>query len=58
MPVSIYKPIGQTPNELIEIYKKENIKQLNFITSEDAIKIEKKNLKTDMWQTLFFVPKT
>lgn len=26
MPVSIYKPIGQTPNELIEIYKKENKK--------------------------------
>jgi tRNA pseudouridine(55) synthase len=24
MPVSIYKPIGQTPNELVEIYKKEN----------------------------------
>jgi hypothetical protein len=38
--------------------KKENIKQLKFITSEEAIKIEKKNLKTDMWQTLFFVPKT
>jgi tRNA pseudouridine55 synthase len=24
MPVYIYKPIGQTPNELIEIYKKDN----------------------------------
>ena len=24
MPVSIYKPIGQTPNELIEVYKKEH----------------------------------
>jgi hypothetical protein len=36
--------------------KKENIKQLNFITSEDAIKIEKKNLKADIWQTLFFSP--
>lgn len=38
--------------------KTENIKQLKFITSEEAIKIEKKNLKTDIWQTLFFVPKT
>jgi hypothetical protein len=38
--------------------KKENIKQLKFITSEEAIKIEKKNLNTDMWQTLFFAPKT
>ena len=38
--------------------KNENIKQLKFITSEEAIKIEKKNLKTDMWQTLFFVLKT
>jgi len=32
MPVSIYKPIGQTPNELIEIYKKENnnVKKVSF----------------------------
>ena len=36
--------------------KTENIKQLKFITSEEAIKIEKKNLKTDIWQTLFFCP--
>lgn len=36
--------------------KTENIKQLKFITSQEAIKIEKKNLKTDIWQTLFFVP--
>ena len=38
--------------------KNENIKELKFITREQAIKIEKKNLKTDMWQTLFFVTKT
>ena len=38
--------------------KNENIKELKFITREEAIKIEKKNLKTDMWQTLFFVTKT
>ena len=32
MPVSIYKPIGQTPNELIEIYKKEtkHVKKVSF----------------------------
>ena len=32
MPVSIYKPIGQTPNELIGIYKKENknVKKVSF----------------------------
>ena len=35
----------------------ENIKQLKFITSDEAFKIEKKNLKTDSWQTLFFVRK-
>ena len=32
MPISIYKPIGQTPNELIDIYKKENknVKKVSF----------------------------
>ena len=60
----IFKCLIKVFNELkykIQKYKsdkKENIKQLKFITSEEAIKIEKKNLKTDMWQTLFFVPKT
>jgi len=60
----IFKCLIKVFNELnykIQKYKsdkKENIKQLKFITSEEAIKIEKKNLKTDMWQTLFFVLKT
>ena len=46
-------------NYKIQKYKSdkiENIKQLKFITSEEAIKIEKKNFKTDVWQTLFFCP--
>ena len=32
MPLSIYKPIGQTPNELIENYKKKNkqVKKVSF----------------------------
>ena len=36
--------------------KKENIKNLKRIDFEKAIKIEKKNYKYDMWQTLFFSP--
>jgi hypothetical protein len=36
----------------------ENIKQLKFITSDEAFKIEKKNFDFDSWQTLFFVPET
>ena len=47
-------------NYRIQKYKSdttENIKQLKFITSDEAFKIEKKNLKTDSWQTLFFVRK-
>ena len=47
-------------NYIIQKYKSdttENIKQLKFITSDEAFKIEKKNLKTDSWQTLFFVRK-
>jgi hypothetical protein len=46
-------------NYKIQKYKSdkiENIKQLKFIKSEEAIKIEKKNFKTDVWQTLFFCP--
>lgn len=34
--------------------KEENIKNLKKITFKDAIKIEKKNYKLDIWQTLFF----
>ncbi len=34
--------------------KTENIKNLKKITFEEAIKIEKKNYKSDTWQTLFF----
>lgn len=34
--------------------KKEDINKLKIITFEDAIKIEKRNYKYDMWQTLFF----
>lgn len=34
--------------------EKEDIHQLKTITFDDAIKIEKKNKKSDTWQTLFF----
>tara|TARA_Y100000389_G_scaffold202132_1_gene246621 strand:+ start:64 stop:594 length:531 start_codon:yes stop_codon:yes gene_type:complete len=34
--------------------EEEDIHKLKTITFEDAIKIEKKNKKTDCWQTLFF----
>ena len=34
--------------------EKEDIHKLKTITFEDAIKIEKKNKKTDCWQTIFF----
>ena len=34
--------------------EKEDIHKLKTITFDDAIKIEKKNKKSDTWQTLFF----
>ena len=36
--------------------EKEDIKNLKIIDFEEAIKIEKRNYKYDMWQTLFFSP--
>ena len=36
--------------------EKENIKNLKIIDFEEAIKIEKRNHKYDIWQTLFFSP--
>ena len=35
---------------------KENITNLKTITFEDAIRIEKRNQRSDDWQTLFFSP--
>jgi hypothetical protein len=58
--VSVLKCLIRVFNELkykIHKYKsdkKEDIKQLKFITSEEAIKIVTKNIKKDIWQTLFF----
>jgi hypothetical protein len=62
--VSILKCLIKVFNELkynIHKYKsdeEEDIKKLKIITSEDAIKIETKNYKSDIWQTLFFVAPT
>ena len=37
--------------------KKEDIRNLKMITFQEAIKIEKRNYKYDIWQTLFFEKK-